>query len=287
VDSGHSNFEAADRETGRRLTVGSTTRLAMAGAATRGYHASMDPELKAQFDDLHAALAGHMEATNARFDRLEAALASHVEATNAGFDRLESALASHIETRNARFERLETRLADHDARFDRLEAALAKQEARFDRFMELMASHFEAMQGRIDERMDRLEQRMDRLEESMDRLEGRLDAMDRKFTEMFIGVNERFASARLRAKQFEARVSGLLETMGSDLARLTDRMTALEANTLALNERVDGLADDMRLRFRQVDERLSERLEGRTRAIDAPVPTEPCRAPMASVARSG
>jgi hypothetical protein len=109
------------------------------------------------------------------------------------------------------------------------------------------------------------------LERRMAALEARLDAMDARFSERFIGIDERFATMRLSMEQFQARMQDVADTMAREIGRLDPRLAALEDglvrvshrlaaagdHMVGLNERVDGLSDDMRLRFRQVNDRLS------------------------------
>ncbi len=173
-----------------------------------------------------------------------------------------------------------------------LRAHFAAIDERFDRLTAMMASQFEAMQAHMDRRMDALEGRMDALEGRMDALEGRMDrlerrvdAMDLKFEEKFIGVYERLASLRLAQEQFERRILARLDAMVAQIAanreaieglredgvrlreeiaglragvaRVEERVNAVEANLLGLNDRVDDLSEDMRQRFRVVNDRLS------------------------------
>lgn len=147
----------------------------------------------------------------------------------------------------------------------------AELEARFDQLAELIARSFEAQNERFDRRMDALEGRMAALE-------ARLDAMDAKFEEKFLGVYERLDSERAAREQFERRVTDRLDAMGREIADLRQvvvrlegrieglregvahlevRVTELEKGTVRANARLDALSDDMRQRFRLVNERLS------------------------------
>jgi predicted nuclease with TOPRIM domain len=159
-----------------------------------------------------------------------------------------------------------------------LQAHFAAIDERFDRLTAMMASQFEAMQAHFDRRMDALEGRMDALER-------RVDAMDLKFEEKFIGVYERLASARLAQERFERRVLDRLDAMAQEIAanrdaihglreddarlredlaalrdgiaRLDERVSGVEVSLLGLNDRLDGLSEDMRQRFRTVNDRLA------------------------------
>lgn len=166
-----------------------------------------------------------------------------------------------------------------------LQAHFAAIDERFDRLTAMMASQFEAMQAHFDRRMDALERRVDALERRIESLERRVDAMDLKFEEKFIGVYERLASARLAQEQFERRVLDRLDTMAQEIAanreainglreddarlredlaalrdgvaRLDERVSVVEVSLLGLNDRLDGLSEDMRQRFRTVNDRLA------------------------------
>lgn len=135
-------------------------------------------------------------------------------------------------------------------------------------------------------RLDRLEARVGTIEvtfaERFDALHAefaeKLASMELAFTERFISVDERFSTLHLRIEQFEGRVTGALEGMRNDIALLSTRVSGLdervdglatqlsgltaragrfEDGLLAVSVRLDTLADDMRQRFRQVNERLA------------------------------
>ncbi|MEJ2678027.1 MAG: hypothetical protein P8174_03005, partial [Gemmatimonadota bacterium] len=99
-----------------------------------------------------------------------------------------------------------------------------------------------------------------------------------KFEDRFLGVHERLDSERAAREQFERRVTDRLDAMARDMAdlrqsvarldaridglhedftRLNARVTELEKGVTGVNARLDGLSDDMRQRFRVVNERLS------------------------------
>jgi septal ring factor EnvC (AmiA/AmiB activator) len=89
--------------------------------------------------------------------------------------------------------------------------------------------------------------------------------MHLEFSERFIAMDERFRSMELRIEQFEGRVMDRLDRVETEvqavraaLGRTDQRVAALEKQVLGLNTRLDTMADDMRQRFRVLNERVSE-----------------------------
>jgi hypothetical protein len=121
----------------------------------------------------------------------------------------------------------------------------------------------------LTDQIGRLEQRM---EARMDALERRGAAMHVEMTEKFIAVDARFRTLELRMEQFEARVLGRLDGVDHRLeavelalvgvqtrtASVEQRLDALEDHLLATNVRLDDLAEELRQRFRVVNDRLTE-----------------------------
>lgn len=84
-------------------------------------------------------------------------------------------------------------------------------------------------------------------------------------------MDERFDSLHLRIEQFETRTTATLDEFREDLGIVSSRFELLERRMAAqdtrtgrledglfgVSVRLDGLADEMRQRFRQVNERLA------------------------------
>jgi chromosome segregation ATPase len=198
----------------------------------------MDAETQKFFELLYATVQNGFERLEARIGRVEQRLA-HIEER---LDRLEARVA-HIEER---LDRLEARVARVGERLDRLEARVARVEERLDR---------------VEARLAEVEERLDRVEARLDRLEARVDGMDVKYTESFLGVYDRFRSLETRLDHVQGAIADLREQVGHFGARLAvavERLEKVEEAIDQLNVRVDGLAEDMRQRFRYVNERLAE-----------------------------
>lgn len=133
----------------------------------------------------------------------------------------------------------------------------AETRQQFDRLI----GHLEGMSSASRSRFDRLEARM-AIEQRMDVLETRVEGIERSVdrlatgvSEGRIGMDERFASLTLRIELFEQRTSEALTALTQRVDRLAARVGALENGLFALNGRVDALANDMRQRFRVVNDR--------------------------------
>ena len=108
------------------------------------------------------------------------------------------------------------------------------KEDRDQRLIAMIAGQFEAMQAYMDRRFDGLERRV--------------ESMHVEFTENFTSVDERFRSVEKR-----------LDLLTDKVTSVDRRSTNMEEEMVALNGRFDSLSDEMRQRFRVVNERLSER----------------------------
>lgn len=191
-----------------------------------------------------AELRRHFERMDQRFDQIDQR-----------FDQIDR----RFEEVDKRFDRIEARLDAHEKRFDGIakrldgiDERLDGHDERFDQMMAMIAGLFEASETRTNARFEALENQLQRLDR-------RVEAMDLRFGEQFVGVDDRFRSMHLAVDQFEGRVMGRLDGMGEELGaareeltRQGGRLTGLEQNTLGLSKRMDGLADDVRMRFRQV-----------------------------------
>jgi chromosome segregation ATPase len=153
-----------------------------------------------------------------------------------------------------------------------MDAELQQYLERLERKFDGLVSLFEQMEARNGERFAQLEARMTQLEARMtqqearqDRLERRLDALEAQVREGFLGVNDRFQAMALAIEQFERRVQSSITAMQHDITKLKlqvdsliERTDRLEDAVLHQTERLNGLGEDMRQRFRVVNERLAE-----------------------------
>jgi len=140
------------------------------------------------------------------------------------------------------------------AGFARMDAGFA----RMERFFELSQAQFGELGGQIAgiaECLDRVETRK------------RFQAIDRRLhsiEERFIGVDDQFHTLTIRLERFEQRVDDRLDGVCREVGLLREHTQQIDARTRgieigmdALNARVDTLAEDMRQRFRVVNDRLA------------------------------
>jgi chromosome segregation ATPase len=139
---------------------------------------------------------------------------------------------------------------------------------------------------RLDRRFDKLIAFLEGMElrnlQRFERSEARMEQLENRISEQITGVNERLSSMALRIEQFEGRVVGKLagldevrqEIIGvrqeiagvrqevlqvrNRLDHLSERVDHLEDALLKLGVRLDSLSDDMRQRFRVVNDRLAQ-----------------------------
>jgi chaperonin cofactor prefoldin len=143
-----------------------------------------------------------------------------------------------------------------------------------DRLAEIITTSFE----RVENRLERLEQRMDALEQRMDASEQRVDNLHAEMIERFQAVNDRFATMDLRFDQVISRIDHLgvrqemlerqfepfpdlvreLEkSMGSAFTASLKQLEGVQFHLVIVSERLDTISEEMRQRFRTVNERLS------------------------------
>jgi hypothetical protein len=91
-----------------------------------------------------------------------------------------------------------------------------------------------------------------------------LAGLEARFDDRLTSIDEKLATMTLRLDQFEARTTADLSEIRQQIAYLTlrgdnlaTRMDRFEAGLVDLGQRMDGLGEDMRQRFRVVNERLS------------------------------
>ncbi|MEO7671901.1 MAG: hypothetical protein ABIV28_06725 [Longimicrobiales bacterium] len=159
--------------------------------------------------------------------------------------------------------------------------------ATLDRRMDMIAAHLVGIDGRldgidgrldgidgrldgIDGRLDGIDGRLDRLEGRMDRLEVRMDSLRTEVREGFLSVADRFTTLEYRIRNLEDRIAlieaaipVMLDPITPLIARLEaamqgvrEEMIRTRADLGNVNERLDGIADDMRQRFRGVTDRM-------------------------------
>jgi|SRR5687767_4415066 len=83
--------------------------------------------------------------------------------------------------------------------------------------------------------------------------------------ERFVSVDDQMRTLALRVQQFEAGTQRELAGLKEDVSQLGDRMKNVETGIVGIHSRIDTLGDDMRQRFRSVNERLGG-IEKRTAA---------------------
>jgi methyl-accepting chemotaxis protein len=158
--------------------------------------------------------------------------------------------------------------------------------ADLDRMLEKIVGHIEATGMRTHQQLAVLESRLDRFEAGVearfDAIEARFDAIEARFEaieDRIATMDERFSTLALRVEHFENRVMAAVRDVRDQVAILAERIDvlearvgavagqveemntrieALEAGTLALSGRLDGVGEDMRQRFRIVNDRLAQ-----------------------------
>jgi len=121
--------------------------------------------------------------------------------------------------------------------------------------VDALGSRMDRLEQRVDalgSRMDRLEQRVDALSGTVDALGGRMDRLELEMRERFISVDDQLRAARAS----DALLLERLAEVRDQSARQGERLDRVETGIADMNMRVDSLADDMRQRFRLVNERL-------------------------------
>jgi chromosome segregation ATPase len=180
----------------------------------------------------------------ARFDQLEASM-------DAKLDRLATMLVRQFEVLFVRIDGLESRMTGLETRMEGLESRMNRLEATVESLRIEMADRFTS----VDERFETMELRTDQFEH--------------RLTSEFLTLREQAgrleASSEFQAKEIRhlsAKMDDLKETMNIQFGhveahfnRSDDRLARLESALLGVNSRVDGLAEDMRQRFRVLTER--------------------------------
>jgi archaellum component FlaC len=219
------------------------------GLATclRPFFATMDAEIQARFDQLEASM-------DAKLDRLATMLVRQFEVLFVRIDGIESRIAG-LENRMAslekRVEGLETRVEGLETRVEGLESLIGHLGNAVESLRSEMAERFRSVDERfetMDLRMDQFEHRLTSefltLREQVGRLEATSEFQAREISHLSAKVDDLKETMNIRFGHVEARFS-----------RGDDRMARLESALLGVNTRVDGMAEDMRQRFRILTER--------------------------------
>ncbi len=169
--------------------------------------------------------------------------------TKAYLDRMMERIAGH-------FEVLAAHLDAHDRRFDALEQRLDALEGRVGRLEISVAERFQS----VDEQLRALQGRADNLETV---LKMELVQVEYRIVEFRAEADERFVRLEkgmqaLALDELRERVSLVVEHLNHLGGGVFGRLDAVEKQLLALTGQVNGLADDMRQRFRVVNDRLGE-----------------------------
>ncbi|MEX2283938.1 MAG: hypothetical protein WEE89_15745 [Gemmatimonadota bacterium] len=164
-----------------------------------------------------------------------------------------------------------------DAKFIAIGEHMQMFEDRITNRVELVARAVAVLEERmtaLEERMTALEERMTALEERVTAIETRvgvladgLDAFRIWTEEQFLGVFDRFRVMEVRFDHVDAQVAELRALVITLTARVdgaerrTDlvaqRMVKLEKRYETIEHRLNGFGEDMRQRFRLVNEQLA------------------------------
>jgi len=200
----------------------------------------MDAELEAYLDHMLGFIGDRFTALEARIDARFDALEQRFDALEARVGALEArvgALETRVGALETRIGALETRVGEGfvsvDGRFRTLELALAK------------------LSDRVTTDLAALEHR---LLESIANLTERVVALEGRFDELAAG--QQATRASLDALREHVRM--VAQQSASLEANVLGRLDRLEQELTGLSRRVDGLSDDMRQRFRVVNDRLGD-----------------------------
>lgn len=131
------------------------------------------------------------------------------------------------------------------------------EDSRLERYFELIHGAILDLRADMDARFDAMQAQMDA---RFDAVDARFAAVDARFDAMSIEWNERFQGVLDRLDLLERRtdkVVAIVEELRTDVASLKNEIYKLDAGLDRLQKSVNGLGDDMRQRFRGVNERLS------------------------------
>jgi chromosome segregation ATPase len=168
-------------------------------------------------------------------------------ATRADLDRVLEKIVEHLEAMEIRNRQ---HVAGLGSRLDRFEAKVEARFAAIDDHLAAIDDHLAGMEARIvaiDDRFATMEERFSTLVLGVEQFENRVLAEVRE-------IRDGVAMLAGRIDLLEARVIAV----AGQVEELNARVERLEACTLALSGRLDGVAEDMRQRFRVVNDRLAQ-----------------------------
>jgi len=142
---------------------------------------------------------------------------------------------------------------------------------RFDALRDSIVAHLEQVELRLRADIQGQGERLDSLARQVGSLAGGLEALRVEMVERFESVDQRFRTLELRMTLHENKVIERLELVAAEIELLKGHVASLDANFARLHTRLDpleaavsswaattaALADDMRQRFRAVNDRLA------------------------------
>lgn len=127
-------------------------------------------------------------------------------------------------------------------------------DTRFAEMAEILSRAFAKLEARLDARFEAIDRRFEAIDRRFEAIDRRFDTMHKEMVERFMAVDERFATMNLGIDHLCSRIEG----METAVTALIDRMDRVEAHQIALRGRLDGISEDIRQRFRVVNDRLAE-----------------------------
>ncbi|MEX0890867.1 MAG: hypothetical protein WEB88_01775 [Gemmatimonadota bacterium] len=124
--------------------------------------------------------------------------------------------------------------------------------ARIDRWFELSQEQFISFREEVRGELGELRGELGELRGTVDALGSRMDRLELEMRERFISVDDQLRAARAS----DALLLERLTEVRDQSARQGERLDRVETGIADITTRVDSLADEMRQRFRVVNERL-------------------------------
>lgn len=124
---------------------------------------------------------------------------------------------------------------------------------RFERYFELIQAEQVGLRTYMDQKIGALDEKIDALRaEFLSEIHGEIGFLRTEMGERFQSVDEQVRTLTLRAQRVETAVDASRKEVG----QLSHNIGRVETALIELNGRIDQLGDDMRQRFRGVNERL-------------------------------